>query len=73
MLGMKDRGLLREGMIADITVFDPDMIAPRATHINPIQLSTGVHHVIINGEIALHNGIQTASRCGQILRKQVCV
>ena len=71
MLGMKDRGLLREGMIADITVFDPDMIAPRATHIDPIQLSTGVHHVIINGEIALQNGIQTASRCGHILRKPV--
>ena len=71
MLGMKDRGMLREGMIADITVFDPDMIAPCATHIDPIQLSTGVHHVIINGEIALHNGTQTRSRCGQILRKLV--
>lgn len=71
MLGMKDRGLLREGMVADITVFDPDMIAPRATHIDPVQLSTGVHHVIINGEIALKNGEQTDVRNGRILRKPI--
>ena len=69
MLGMKERGLLREGMVADITVFDPDTIAARATHIDPVRLSAGVHHVIVNGQIALKNGVQTTARCGQILRK----
>lgn len=69
MLGMIDRGRLVPGLAADITVFNPETIAPQGTYIEPVQLSKGVKHVLVNGEIALENGIQTAVRSGKILRK----
>lgn len=70
MIGMTDRGVLKEGMVADITVFDPETIAPQATYMDPVQPAKGVHHVLIGGGLALENGVQTAARCGRILRKQ---
>ena len=70
LMGMHDRGILKEGMVADITVFDPSSIGPRATYLEPIQLAQGVQHVIIGGAVALENGKQTACRCGRFLRKQ---
>ncbi|MBQ3534946.1 MAG: D-aminoacylase [Clostridia bacterium] len=69
LMGMTDRGLLKEGMVADITVFDPASIAPRATYLNSIQLAQGVHHVLVDGGVALENGIQTDYRGGRFLRK----
>lgn len=72
MIGMTDRGRLQTSMAADITVFDPAAIAPRATYLNPVQLSQGVRHVIVNGQVALEDGVQTAIRCGRFLRKPVC-
>ena len=71
MLGIADRGLLKTGMAADITVFAPDEMAPRATFMDPIQLSVGVRHVIINGALAMRDGKQTDCRSGCILRKPV--
>ena len=67
--GISDRGYLRVGMAADITVFDPDHIAPRATYLEPVQLATGVRHVIVNGAVALKEGVQTDARSGRFLRK----
>ena len=69
MLGIKDRGFLQPGMAADITVFDPRLIAPRATYDQPARLAKGVCHVIVNGCIALENGAQTDCRGGRFLRK----
>ena len=69
MAGITDRGLLQEGLAADITVFDPAVIAPRATYLDPIQPAAGVSHVVVNGAIALENGTRTAARTGGILRK----
>ena len=69
MIGLHDRGLLKPGMVADVTVFDPETIAPRTTYLDPIQLSTGVQHVIIGGGIALKDGVQTDLRLGKFLRK----
>ncbi len=68
-IGLTDRGVLKKGNVADITVFDPKRIAPTATYLDPIRLSAGVHHVLIGGEIALHNGIQTELRKGKFLVK----
>ena len=65
--GLTDRGTLAPGMAADITVFDPDRIAPRATYLDPVQLAEGVEHVIVNGAIALENGRQTEYRGGRFL------
>lgn len=69
MLGMTDRGRIAPGLTADITVFDPAVIAPRATYLDPVQLSEGIAHVLVNGQIALENGVQTAVRAGRFLRK----
>ena len=69
MLGMTDRGRLAVGMAADITVFDPAAIGPRATYMEPVRLSAGVRHVLINGRIALEDGVQTSERAGRFLRK----
>ena len=69
MIGLTDRGRLREGLAADIAVFDPWTIAPRATYVAPVQLARGVRHVLVNGRVALENGAQTEERSGRFLRK----
>ncbi len=70
IVGLRDRGLLLPGLAADITVFDPASIAPQATYAQPVQLARGVRHVLVNGQIALRDGKQTALRAGQFLRKR---
>ena len=70
MIGLTDRGRLQEGLVADITVFDPETIGPRATYLDSIQLSQGVQHVVIGGGVAMENGVQTDLRIGKFLRKR---
>ncbi len=70
LIGLTDRGLLREGLAADICAFDADKIAPTATYLDPVKLSKGVKYVIVNGEIALKDGIQTDVRAGIFLKKR---
>jgi len=67
-LGLSDRGLLREGMKADITVFDYGKINEKGTFREPNQYPQGIVHVIINGQPALYNGELTGSRRGRVLR-----
>jgi dihydroorotase/N-acyl-D-amino-acid deacylase len=66
-LGLQDRGVLREGMKADIAVFDPASVRDRATFEQPHQYSEGVSLVVINGEVVFENGAVTAARPGRIL------
>ena len=66
--GLTDRGILAPGKAADVTVFDPLTIAPRATWLEPVRLATGVEHVIIRGETVLENGKQTEERPGRFLK-----
>jgi N-acyl-D-amino-acid deacylase len=66
--GLKDRGLLREGMAADVVVFDPDSIADRSTYEDGKQLAVGMEHVIVNGELVLHAGRRTTALPGRPLR-----
>jgi len=70
LMGMKDRGRLLPGMAADITVFDEKKIGPRATYLEPVQLSAGVVHMLVGGGIAMENGRQTEYRGGRFLRKR---
>lgn len=63
-LGMTDRGLLVEGMRADIVVFDADRIIDRATYTDPHQLSDGVDHVWVNGTPVLRSGEHTGDKPG---------
>lgn len=63
-IGMTDRGLLAIGMAADITVFDPETVIDRATYESPALPSEGVRFVLVNGRIALKDGIATGERGG---------
>jgi len=62
-----DRGLLRPGMWADVTVFDPATIIDHATYMKPHQYSTGVEYVLVNGKIVLAKGQHSGVRAGVIL------
>ncbi|UCH58109.1 MAG: D-aminoacylase [Candidatus Bathyarchaeota archaeon] len=66
--GFHDRGLLRPGMCADITVFNPGTITDTATYTDPEQYPIGIEHVIVNGEITVEAGKHTGKRAGQVLR-----
>lgn len=63
-----DRGLLRPGMWADITVFDPARVLDQATFEQPRQYATGVSYVIVNGTPVIDGGQHTHARPGRILR-----
>jgi dihydroorotase/N-acyl-D-amino-acid deacylase len=67
-VGLLDRGILRPGMAADVTVFDARTIIDLATFENPHQVSQGVRYVMVNGEIVLDNGTVTDARPGRGLR-----
>jgi N-acyl-D-amino-acid deacylase len=67
-LRIRDRGLLREGMLADIVVFDPETVADRATYEEPHQLSVGVEHVFVNGVAVVRDGEHTGALPGRIVR-----
>jgi len=67
-VGISDRGLLKPGMYADITVFDPNTIIDRSTYENPAQLATGVSYVLVNGVPVIDNGQVTAALPGRALR-----
>jgi dihydroorotase/N-acyl-D-amino-acid deacylase len=62
-----DRGLLRPGMAADITVFDPETVRDVATFEDPNRYSEGVSYVIVNGRVVLDDGKLTAERPGRVL------
>ena len=66
-LGLRNRGLLREGMKADITVFDPLRVRDMATFEQPHQYAAGFSTVVVNGEIAFENGAMTKARTGKVL------
>ncbi|PYO66242.1 MAG: hypothetical protein DMD69_14505 [Gemmatimonadetes bacterium] len=67
-VGLRDRGLLAPGMAADITIFDPNTVADRATFERPHQPSVGFAYVFVNGEKVLDHGKLTAARPGRGLR-----
>lgn len=68
--GLKDRGLIREGLAADVVVFDPATIADRSTYAEGKTLAVGVDHVLVNGEPVLMNGQRTNSLPGRGLRRK---
>lgn len=67
-LGLTDRGVLREGAWADVTVFDPAAIAERATYDDPHQYATGVSTVLVNGAVVIDGGDHTGALHGRVLR-----
>jgi N-acyl-D-amino-acid deacylase len=66
-LELDRRGFLKEGMFADVVVFDPTAIADRATFENPHQYAIGMHHVFVNGAHVIRNGEHTGAKPGRAL------
>jgi len=67
-VGLAERGLVRPGMYADITVFDPRTVSDRATFEQPHQPSVGIEDVFVNGQAVLRRGTMTDARPGRGLR-----
>ena len=67
-MGFTDRGVLKEGMAADIVIFDPATIHDVATFENPNQLSQGMDYVLVNGVPVIADGKMTAKLPGKVLR-----
>ena len=68
-LGLRDRGLLREGYRADVSIFDPQTIADRATYEDPHRYAAGILTVIVNGVVVIDAGEHTGALPGQVLRR----
>jgi N-acyl-D-amino-acid deacylase len=68
-LGITDRGLLRAGLYADITLFDPERVIDRATYERPFQYNEGIEYVLVNGQLVLDKGNPTGAKPGRALRK----
>jgi N-acyl-D-amino-acid deacylase len=67
-LGLADRGVLRAGAFADVAVFDPSVVADRATYDNPHQYAVGMRHVLVNGVPVLRDGEHTGATPGRALK-----
>jgi N-acyl-D-amino-acid deacylase len=65
---LKDRGVLKEGAYADITIFDPLTVRDRSTFEQPNQYPVGIPYVIINGQLSVDKGERTKSLAGRVLR-----
>jgi N-acyl-D-aspartate/D-glutamate deacylase len=68
-LGIRDRGLVKEGMWADLTVFNPETITNHATSAKPCSYPEGIEHVLVNGVVAIQNGQHTGALSGRVLRR----
>jgi N-acyl-D-aspartate/D-glutamate deacylase len=69
-LGIRDRGLVREGMLADLVVFDPARIIDKSTYSEPFHYSEGVAAVIVNGQVVLDGSRHTGAKPGKVLRSK---
>ena len=69
-MNLKDRGLLKEGYYADITIFNPDTITDKGDFINPIQYPEGIEYVIVNGKVAVEHGKHTDVLNGKVIRNR---
>ncbi len=68
-IGAYDRGLLRPGNYADLTLFDPERVIDRATYTDPFRYSEGIDYVVVNGQLVLDRGRHTGARPGMALRR----
>jgi N-acyl-D-amino-acid deacylase len=68
--GLQDRGLIRVGMAADLAIIDLARIQDQATYLDPRRTSSGVVHVLVNGEVVVQDGDPTGVRPGRVLRSE---
>ncbi|NBU35985.1 MAG: D-aminoacylase [Bacteroidetes bacterium] len=69
-MGLKDRGLLKVGNFADITIFNPKTIKDKSTFENPHQYPIGIPFVLVNGKVVVDHGVYKDLRAGMVLKKQ---
>ncbi len=67
-LSIDDRGVLKEGLLADVVVFDPETVIDVATYDDPHRLSVGVGDVLVNGVRVVRDGVHTGAKPGRIVR-----
>ena len=70
ILGLKNRGILNVGALADITVFAPSNFSEQGTTFEPNKLASGMKHVFVNGVLTLTNGTLTGERGGSVIRRE---
>lgn len=70
-IGLRRRGMLREGNYADITVLDPKTVIDKSTYTAPFQYPAGIEFVIVNGKLVLVKGKHTGTKPGRALRRNV--
>ena len=68
-IGLRDRGVIREGAFADLVLFDPARVIDKATYLEPFQYPEGIEGVIVNGEMTIDHGRHTGARAGRVLRR----
>ena len=68
-MAMKDRGLVKEGLAADLVVFDPETVIDNATWENPHQYPDGIPYVLVGGVPVIDEGRHTSARPGKVLRR----
>ena len=68
-LGLRDRGLLRDGLVADLVVFDPARVRSNATYDEPRRYPDGIEFVIVNGTVVVDGGRHSGARPGRVIRR----
>jgi N-acyl-D-amino-acid deacylase len=68
-LGLKDRGRVAAGLVADLVIFDPQTIIDKATFLEPHQYPAGIPFVLVNGQVVIENGEHTGALPGRLLRR----
>ncbi|WP_125153573.1 N-acyl-D-amino-acid deacylase family protein [Clostridium rectalis] len=69
ILGIKDRGIIKEGNIADLVLFNKDEIQYKGSYMDPFSKPEGIDYVFVSGKVVLENGVQTGAKLGKVLLK----
>ena len=64
---LESRGMIKEGMWADVVIFDYDSIQDRATYEKPLESPVGIDYVLVNGEVVAENGRHTGAKPGKVI------
>jgi len=70
-IGILERGLLRSGQYADVTIFDAERVVDKSTYTEPFQYSEGIEYVIVNGQLVLERGKHLGVKSGRALRHRL--
>ena len=70
ILGLRDRGIVREGMWADLAVLDPATLRDQATFFDPHEYASGVAYVLVNGMFVVEDGVLTEALPGRVIERR---